>query len=77
MGTVARGGTPYDTVDFSAPTALVLGNEAHGLPAGLAGAIDTTVTIPMVGRTESLNVGMAAAVLCFERARQWRVQQVP
>jgi TrmH family RNA methyltransferase len=75
LGTDAHRGRPYDAVDLTAPTALVLGNEAHGLPADLVAQLDGTVTIPMVGRTESLNVGMAAAVLCFERARQRRAQR--
>jgi len=74
LGTDAHRGVPYDSVDLTAPTALVLGNEAHGLPGNLVAELDGTVTIPMVGRTESLNVGMAAAVLCFERARQCRAQ---
>jgi RNA methyltransferase, TrmH family len=72
VGTDPHGGAPYDTVDLTRPTALVLGNEAHGLPGSVASELDVTVTIPMAGRTESLNVGMAAAVLCFERARQRR-----
>jgi TrmH family RNA methyltransferase len=50
----------------------VLGNEAQGLPDDVAGRLDTLITIPMEGRSESLNVGMAAAVLCFEAARQRR-----
>ena len=74
VGTSARNGTPYDEAVLSRPTAVVLGNEAHGLAAGLASDLDEVVTIPMAGRTESLNVGMAAAVLCFEAARQRRAQ---
>jgi TrmH family RNA methyltransferase len=70
LGTVATGGTPYHQVDFRRPTAVVLGNEAWGLPPAVAETIDGAVTIPMAGRSESLNVGMAAAVLCFEAARQ-------
>ncbi len=70
LGTAARAGAPYHQVDFASPTALVMGNEANGLPASVTGAIDEWVTIPMVGRAESLNVGMATAVLCFEAARQ-------
>jgi TrmH family RNA methyltransferase len=70
LGTAARAGTPYHQVDFTMPTALVLGNEANGVPSSVAGFIDEWVTIPMTGRAESLNVGMAAAVLCFEAARQ-------
>lgn len=72
LGTTASGGTPYDRVDFRGPSALVLGNEASGLPADVAGLVDELVSVPMVGRAESLNVGMAAAVLCFEAARQRR-----
>jgi TrmH family RNA methyltransferase len=74
VGADAHGGSPYDTVDLTVPTALVLGNEAHGLPPRVGAHLDGTVTIPMIGRTESLNVGMAAAVLCFERARQQRAK---
>ncbi|HEV2758196.1 MAG TPA: RNA methyltransferase [Acidimicrobiales bacterium] len=70
LGTRADEGRPYYRVDLTAPTALVLGNEAHGLPGSVAGALDEWVSIPMEGRAESLNVGMAAAVLCFEAARQ-------
>jgi TrmH family RNA methyltransferase len=70
LGTRPHGGEPYHRADLAAPTALVLGNEAHGLPRSAAEALDGWLTIPMAGRTESLNVGMAAAVLCFEAARQ-------
>lgn len=73
VGAVARGGRDYATADLTVPLALVLGNEASGLAAPLVAALDDTVTIPMNGRAESLNVGMAAAVLCFEAARQRRV----
>ena len=70
LGTRPGGGEPYYRVDLTAPTAIVLGNEAKGLPAPAVAAVDGWVTIPMAGRSESLNVGMAAAVLCFEAARQ-------
>ena len=72
LGTAAHGGEDYVAVDLTRPTALVLGNEAQGLPATLGGMLDGLVTIPMVGRAESLNVGTAAAVLSFEAARQRR-----
>lgn len=73
LATVAHDGPDYATVDLTGRVALLLGNEAHGLPDEVAGAADGRVSIPMAGRTESLNVGMAAAVLCFEAARQRRV----
>lgn len=70
LGTRAVGGEPYHRVDLTVPTALVLGNEAHGLSSAAADALDGWVSVPQQGRAESLNVGMAAAVLCFEAARQ-------
>jgi TrmH family RNA methyltransferase len=70
LGTVAHDGEAYDDADLTVPVAIVLGNEAHGLPDGLE--LDGAVTIPMAGRGESLNVGMAGAVICFEVARQRR-----
>lgn len=72
VGTVARGGRDYDRVDLTVPTAVVLGSEAHGLPAEVAGLLDEQVTIPTDDSTESLNVAMAATVVCFEAARQRR-----
>lgn len=70
MATVAAGGDVYTSVDLSGRIAIVLGNEAHGLPPAVSSHVDGAVTIPMDGRAESLNVGMAATVLCFEAARQ-------
>ncbi len=72
LAAVARDGDDYTTIDLTGPIALVVGNEAHGLPDDLDG-IDGRVTIPMPGAAESLNVGVAAAVLCFEAARQQRM----
>ncbi len=70
MATRPAGGTPYFRADLIRPSAIVLGNEASGLPAEVEKLVDEVVTIPMAGRGDSLNVGMAAAVLCFEAARQ-------
>ena len=77
LGAVATGGVPHTATDLTGPVALVLGNEAAGLPPGLAERLDGRVTVPLVGRSESLNVGMAAAVLCFEVARQRAVTGSP
>ncbi len=74
LGAVARDGDDYAGVDWSVRSALVLGNEAWGLPDGLELGVelDALVGIPMQGRAESLNVGMACAVICFEALRQRR-----
>lgn len=68
LGTSSHRGTPYTAVDLGGPTAVVVGNEAHGLPDDAA--VDAWITIPHHGRAESLNVAMAATVLAFEVARQ-------
>jgi RNA methyltransferase, TrmH family len=73
--TVVRDGTPYDSVDLSGPVAIVLGSEAHGLPGHLADRVDLRLSIPMAGRSESLNVAMAGSVLAFESLRQRRTAE--
>jgi TrmH family RNA methyltransferase len=70
LGTRASGGEAYHDVDFTVPTALVFGNEAHGLAPEVGEHLDGHVTIPMTPSAESLNVAMAATVLVFEVARQ-------
>ncbi|MGC9962233.1 MAG: RNA methyltransferase [Acidimicrobiales bacterium] len=77
LGTAAAGGTDYLDADLDGDVALVLGNEASGLPAGLETALDGAVTIPMAEGTESLNVAMTAAVLGFEAARRRRLAPPP
>ena len=72
LGARATGGTPYDATDLCRPTALVFGNEAHGLSPDVEAALDGLVSIPMAQPAESLNVAAAAAILCFEAARQKR-----
>jgi TrmH family RNA methyltransferase len=70
LGTAASGGANYLEADLSGDVALVFGNEASGLPSNLGTALHGSVTIPMAAGTESLNVAMSAAVLCFEAARR-------
>lgn len=70
--TVVRGGTPYHDAELTGPIALVLGSEAHGLPQDLLDDVDLHLSIPMTGRSESLNVAMAGSVIAFEAQRQRR-----
>jgi TrmH family RNA methyltransferase len=72
LATAPSGGAPPDACDLMQPTALVFGNEGQGLDPGILRHVDGTVTIPMSSPTESLNVAMAATVVCFEAARQRR-----
>jgi RNA methyltransferase, TrmH family len=68
LGTAAAGGTPYTSVDLTGRVAVVVGNEARGLPDDTP--VDEWISIPHAGRAESLNAAMAAAVICFEAMRQ-------
>jgi RNA methyltransferase, TrmH family len=74
LAAVARDGDDYAALDWSVPTVLFLGNEAAGLGAEVRQAVGGAVGIPMDGRAESLNVGVACAVLCFEALRQRRLR---
>jgi len=60
----------YDAVDFTLPTAIVLGSEGSGLRRLVRERCDRIVRIPMHGSVESLNVSVAAGVVLFEAARQ-------
>jgi TrmH family RNA methyltransferase len=71
-GSAAQGGVDYTEADLRSPCALIVGNEAHGIAEPTAGGLDGLLTIPMFDRTESLNVAVAGALLCFEAARQRR-----
>ncbi|MGH9056591.1 MAG: TrmH family RNA methyltransferase [Acidimicrobiales bacterium] len=76
-GATARGGCDYARADLSAPAALVVGHETHGLASDLGDHLDAWLSIPMSRHVESLNVATAAGVLCFEAARQRRARVVP
>ena len=64
--------TTVDRAPLDEPVALVLGNEAHGLPEEVAADLDMVVRVPLAGRAESLNLAAAAAVLLYEAARSQR-----
>lgn len=51
------------------PSAWLLGNEAHGLDERILSRADATVSIPIRGRAESLNVASAAAICLYEASR--------
>jgi TrmH family RNA methyltransferase len=56
--------------DLSLPLALIVGGEAEGASTQARGLADTIISIPMPGDAESLNAGVAGAVLMFEVVRQ-------
>ncbi|HEY6591626.1 MAG TPA: RNA methyltransferase [Actinomycetota bacterium] len=72
VGADPHAATTADRAALSEPVALILGNEAHGLPAQVAADLDLIVRIPLAGRAESLNLAAAAAVLLYEASRRHR-----
>lgn len=64
------GKSEYFGVDFTAPSAIVMGAEDSGLSLQWLKAADKTLLIPMQGSIDSLNVSVSAAVLLFEAVRQ-------
>lgn len=62
----------YTRADYTQATVIVLGNEANGILPETAALADQCVKIPILGGAESLNVGVAAAVLMYEAVRQRR-----
>ncbi len=65
-----RGAEAYDRVNFTEPTALVLGGEGKGLHEQVRKHCDVLVRIPMAGRISSLNVSVAAGIVLFEWKRR-------
>jgi TrmH family RNA methyltransferase len=64
----------YDQVDWRQPSALMVGSEAVGLSKEARTLATRSVAIPLSGGLESLNAGIAGAVILFEAARQRRSQ---
>ncbi len=60
----------YYDADMTGPTAIVMGTEATGLTDPWRQAADAHVLIPMLGRLDSLNVSVSAAILLYEAVRQ-------
>jgi RNA methyltransferase, TrmH family len=61
---------PYHRMDYTLPTAFVMGTESTGLSASWIGFCKEQVVIPMNGIADSLNVSVSAAILIYEAIRQ-------
>ena len=60
----------YHEIDWTSPSALVLGNEKRGCSEELLAAADTRIKIPMLGFAQSFNVSVATGIILAEVARQ-------
>ncbi|MCE7798366.1 RNA methyltransferase [Sphingobium sufflavum] len=70
VGTSLNTTHDYQGPRYAAPTFLMIGNEARGLPEDYEQACDLLVKIPMLGRADSLNASVAAAVMAYEVVNQ-------
>lgn len=68
VATVVRDGKPPEEVT-ERPVALLVGEEAHGLPQAIVDAAAHRLTIPTTGATESLNAAVAAGIAMYELAK--------
>ncbi len=66
------GGAMYDETDFDLPAAIVFGSEGEGVSKLVRDTCDFTVSIPMYGQVNSLNVSTAAAVILYAAAHDRR-----
>ena len=70
VGLAGEGPESYDAIDFTLPTAVVLGAEGAGLRRLVRERCDRVASIPMRGHVGSLNVSVAAGIVLFEAVRQ-------
>jgi 23S rRNA (guanosine2251-2'-O)-methyltransferase len=70
VGLAGEAATPYGSIDFTIPTAIVLGAEGTGLRRLVREKCDFLASIPLRGHVGSLNVSVAAGVALFEAVRQ-------
>lgn len=68
--TYLKASKPYYDIDFSRPSAIIMGTEATGLSDLWIKNADANIIIPMQGKIDSMNVSNAAAVVVFEARRQ-------
>lgn len=67
---VPRGGASLYDAQLPEPFGLVMGGEADGLPAWVADLADSSISLPMAGDVDSLNVSVATGIILYELARR-------
>lgn len=68
-GALCDDSIPYTKVDFTKPSVIIVGNEANGVSEKILEECEHII-IPIIGNAESLNVGIAAAIIMYEAVRQ-------
>ncbi|MBW4646906.1 MAG: 23S rRNA (guanosine(2251)-2'-O)-methyltransferase RlmB [Goleter apudmare HA4340-LM2] len=69
-GTAVTGSEPLHTINFSGPIVLVVGSEGEGLSMLTQRSCDVLVSIPLLGKTPSLNASVASGMALYEIYRQ-------
>lgn len=69
-GLDVEGKTSYLEYDFTGPVAIVVGGEGKGIRKKVLEKCDDTITLPMRGRVQSLNVAVAVGIVAYEVVRQ-------
>ena len=72
IGTSLKASLDYQEPAYRAPTFIMVGNEAQGLPDAYEAECDLLVKMPMLGKADSLNAAVATAVMAYEVINQWR-----
>ena len=75
VGTSDSARQDYQEVAYHRPLILLMGSERHGLSPAKQSACDHMVFIPMAGRSDSLNLGVATALMLYEIFNQYRHQE--
>lgn len=65
-----KGTTGIQSVDFTQPTAIIVGSEGQGIAPELLRIVDKIIFIPQAGEMDSLNVSVAAGIILYEAQRQ-------
>lgn len=69
-GAALTASVPYDSIDYSKPSAIIVGTESTGLSNEWLNNTEKNIIIPMRGSIDSMNVSVSAAVIIFEAVRQ-------
>jgi len=72
VGSSDHSATDYQQIRYQRPMILLMGSERHGLPDEMMAACDYLARIPMAGRSDSLNLAVATAVMLYEIVNQSR-----
>lgn len=65
-----KGSVPNHRVAYNGNYIIVIGNESTGVSQGIVDFSDMLIKIPIPGRAESLNAGVASSILMYEVAKQ-------